>query len=192
MTLEELIFMKKYLASFGSILPLLFCGNVAGAATIVHIGTLPPATAYFFVTGETAGDRFVTANFGDTFSGVTSFDDQFQFTLPLDGTGSGSVSTSFSSPQTQIIITNVIINGVSYSAEAAAMGITGIPVTGNVLNTIEVIGQTTSGNVIATLSGTATFSASVPEPASWAMMLVGMGAIGFAARRRRAVSVTYA
>ena len=32
----------------------------------------------------------------------------------------------------------------------------------------------------------------VPEPATWAMMLVGMGAIGFAARRRRNVSVTYA
>lgn len=32
----------------------------------------------------------------------------------------------------------------------------------------------------------------VPEPTSWAMMLVGMAAIGFAARRRRNVSVTYA
>lgn len=34
--------------------------------------------------------------------------------------------------------------------------------------------------------------AAVPEPATWAMMLVGMGMIGFAARRRHNVSLTYA
>jgi len=35
-------------------------------------------------------------------------------------------------------------------------------------------------------------SISVPEPATWATMLVGLGMIGFAARRRRNISVTYA
>ncbi len=33
---------------------------------------------------------------------------------------------------------------------------------------------------------------SVPEPATWAMMLAGLGMIGFAARRRRSISVSYA
>lgn len=32
----------------------------------------------------------------------------------------------------------------------------------------------------------------VPEPATWAMMVVGFGTVGFALRRRRAVSVRYA
>jgi hypothetical protein len=36
----------------------------------------------------------------------------------------------------------------------------------------------------ATYSGTISFAA-VPEPATWAMMLMGFGAIGFAMRRRR-------
>ena len=33
-------------------------------------------------------------------------------------------------------------------------------------------------------------SLTVPEPASWGLMLVGFGAMGFAARRRRSISVT--
>ena len=37
------------------------------------------------------------------------------------------------------------------------------------------------------------FAAAVPEPASWGMMILGMGAIGFAMRRRKvATRVTYA
>lgn len=37
-----------------------------------------------------------------------------------------------------------------------------------------------------------TFSVTVPEPATWSMMLVGLGMVGIAVRRRRRVSVTYA
>lgn len=35
-------------------------------------------------------------------------------------------------------------------------------------------------------------AASVPEPATWGMMIVGLGVIGFAARRRHNTSVPYA
>jgi hypothetical protein len=35
-------------------------------------------------------------------------------------------------------------------------------------------------------------ASAVPEPATWAMMLFGMGAIGIAVRRRQAVRITYA
>lgn len=35
----------------------------------------------------------------------------------------------------------------------------------------------------------ATFRASIPEPASWAMMILGLGAVGGALRRRRPVAV---
>ena len=42
------------------------------------------------------------------------------------------------------------------------------------------------------LSVDAQLGAGVPEPATWAMMLVGFGAIGFSLRRRSKVTVTYA
>ena len=38
--------------------------------------------------------------------------------------------------------------------------------------------------------GTLTIDTGVPEPAAWAMMLVGFGAIGAAARRRRCIPAT--
>jgi hypothetical protein len=37
----------------------------------------------------------------------------------------------------------------------------------------------------ATRYGAGSFTASVPEPTSWAMLLAGFGLVGFAARRRR-------
>ena len=48
----------------------------------------------------------------------------------------------------------------------------------------QVNGQFTTGNV---LLGGISLTQSVPEPATWAMMLLGFGAIGFAFRRRQGV-----
>ena len=175
--------MIKYFAKVGAVVLLAGYAAQANAATIVPIGTLPPAAAYSYITGATAGDRYVTANFGDTLSGQTTFDDKFQFTLPLNGVGSGSVSTSFSSIATYLAITGVIINNVSYTPAKAAAGISGIPITEGVLNTIEVMGYTTKDNVLATYSGTTTFSA-VPEPTTWVSFLLGFGFMGLALRRK--------
>ena len=40
--------------------------------------------------------------------------------------------------------------------------------------------------------GTATIPAAVPESSTWALMILGLGAIGFATRRRRTVTVRFA
>jgi hypothetical protein len=53
------------------------------------------------------------------------------------------------------------------------------------------LGGSGGSNLNASYSGTLNFSpAAVPEPATWAMMILGMGAVGFAMRRRRAVKTT--
>ena len=43
---------------------------------------------------------------------------------------------------------------------------------------------------IGSLSPTTLSISAVPEPASWAMMIVGMGAVGFATRRRKSIDTT--
>jgi hypothetical protein len=47
-----------------------------------------------------------------------------------------------------------------------------------------------NNNATGVLAGTVTISDAVPEPATWAMMLLGFGAIGWQLRRRKACSRT--
>jgi hypothetical protein len=91
-------------------------------------------------------------------------------------------------------ITSLIINGIPFtvpttgSGQAAAVG--GIPIVAGVLNKVEVTGFTVGANGF---SGTATFSeAAVPEPAKWAMMVIGFGLIGAMMRRRPNVQYNFA
>lgn len=154
--------------------------SMANAATVIPVGS-----PKFFITNGTPFTPSITAVFFDAFSTPTSFDDLFEFTIPQNGVGSGSISTSFSSALNKLALTSLKINGVSYpltttsSGEAAAVG--GVPIISGHLNTIEVVG---SG--VGAFDGTATFTATVPEPASWAMMIGGLGLIGVALRRRSA------
>jgi hypothetical protein len=153
---------------------------------------LPPANnPYFYLTSGTPTTPTITADFGATISGAsTSFDDMFEFTIPQNGTGSGSLSTSFSSLANELTISQVLINGVAHALTSSSGGqsltVSGIPILNGMLNTIEVKGVTSASDVAATYTGTATFSAAaVPEPASWALMIGGFGLIGAAMRRRR-------
>ena len=191
--------MKKlgYLAAAGACCLAFALSPQAMAATIVHVGTYPPANPYFFITSGTPFTPVITADFGATFNGPSvSFDDIFEFTIPQNGTGSGSISTSFSSHKNQLTISQVVINGVSYAltnkSHGQALTVGGIPITSGVLNTIEVTGVTSANDIAATYSGTMTFNAVVPEPASWLLMIGGVAMIGAAMRRSRADALTTA
>lgn len=170
----------------------LFAASPASAANVITIGTYPGGVTpgYFYISGGSSTGPSVTADFGDTISGsATSFDDQYVFTIPQNGTGSGSLSTSFSAASNELTISEVLINGVSYALNSSSSGqsltVSGIPITAGATDTIEVEGVTAVGNSAATYTGTATFAAGVPEPASWALMIGGLGLAGAALRRRR-------
>jgi len=160
-------------------------------ATEFHVGDVPN----FYITSGTPYTPSITANFGNGFDFQTDFDDSYLFTIPTQsGVGSGSISTSFSSLANKLTISQLFINGTLYSVPATPSGqslsVSGIPVFAGALNTIRVLGTTSSEG--GTYSGTLTFAAAaVPEPASWMMMIGGFGLMG-AAMRRRKTSVAFA
>jgi len=165
----------------------------AANATVTNIYNVGDPL-HFQITSGNPFSPSITANFGDGFSSALDFHDIFQFTIPQDGVGSGSISTSFSSLANKLTITDLLINGVHFIVPSNASGqflaVSGIPILNGVLNTIEVYGITSSAG--GTFSGTATFSATaVPEAASWAMMVAGFGLMGAMMRKRR-TSVTFA
>jgi len=170
---------------------LMIGGMSAADATVFH--TYHPGDGNNFYL--TSGDPFassITANFGDGFSSAVDFDDKFEFIIPQNGVGSGSISTSFSSLSNLLTITDLIINGSHYVVPSNGSGqflsVNDIPIMIGATNTIEVIGNTASKG--GTFSGTLTFSA-VPETATWGMILVGFGLVGATLRRRRE-SLTFA
>ncbi|MEO6382126.1 MAG: FxDxF family PEP-CTERM protein [Nitrobacter sp.] len=175
----------------------------AGAATTVITPTVQPAGTSFLVSGNIFSGP-ITASFGHVGIVAGAFTDLFQFTIPQTGTGSGAVTTSTalfgSSIDTDLL--SVFVNGlaanVTYRDSLGNVclvrnvgtcgadetyAINNVPITFGALNTITVNGLS-RGN--GSFGGNATFIPSpVPEPATWAMMLVGFGAVGFSMRRAR-------
>jgi hypothetical protein len=131
----------------------------------------------------------ITADFGN--SGIVAglFTDTFSFTIDDNGFGSGTISTGtnvlFSATDTDLLsvfVNGIAMDGLGVPAQFEFGSIAGVPIQFGVLNTI-VINGFSRGN--GGYGATATFTpAAVPEPATWAFMLLGFGAIGLAARHR--------
>ncbi len=166
----------------------------ASESTTVQVGTYAsPTSAAFFILepGSTPFTPSIVATFGNTIGGAsTTFDDFFDFTIPQNGVGSGSLSTSFSAASNELTISDVLIDGTSYTAAQAAAGVSGIPIKDLVSNAIEVQGVTSGSNIDATYDGTATFAAvsAAPEPSAWLLMIGGIACVGAFLRRRPALA----
>lgn len=126
---------------------------------------------------------------------VSDFEDTYLFTLLSNGLGSGSVIATFSTGGDNAFnFTSATINGspitITNAGSVIFAAATNVPLMAG-LNRIVITG-TASGNV--SYGGNITFVPNaVPEPATWAMMLVGFGMVGGAVRyRRRATKVVYA
>lgn len=154
----------------------------------------------------------ITATIGHTGIAAGDFSDTFQFTIGtlgmgLIGTGSGSITTGVNLTDflgsTDLDITSVLVNGILANLVLTdANGVVctdvnvgtcganetwsanNVPITGGVENTIVVNGLS-RGN--GSYGGNLTFApnTAVPEPATWAMMLLGFGAVGWQFRRKR-------
>lgn len=170
------------------------------AATSAYAATFTPGDPNFQVTGDPFSGT-VSAFIGNSGIAAGAFSDTFQFTLGQTGLGSGSLSTSTSifGDLTDLDLTSVTVNGMAATRNATPQNLVetyylyGVPITAGVLNTITVVGLS-RGN--GSYGGNVTFvpfASGAPEPASWAMMILGFGLAGTAMRyRRRSTRLAFA
>lgn len=148
----------------------------------------PAAHAATFLTfGPPAPNSALAGTFGNNSVTDAVFSDVYNFMLPVAGATSASFSTIGTDPMTNINFTSATLNGVSITLSpngvfefgqliglATARGAQQLVING------------TSGGV-GSYGGTLSFvPALVPEPAAWALMIMGFGGVGSLARRRRA------
>jgi len=143
-----------------------------------------------FGTGGT-----ITANFGNSGILEGEFTDTYTFRIPGNGTGSGSIITTsdFLGGINDTDILSVFVNGIEMTGLIIGQNESGfindIPIFADEFNTI-VINGLSRGN--GSYGATATFTPSIPEPSTWAFMIVGLGLVGALSRYgRRQVNVAF-
>ena len=178
------------------------------AAAFSVVALAPSAQAADLIEVYTPGDPEFTVS-GNIFSGPIAadisvsgivaglFSHTYAFTIPQTGVGSGSITTSVSvlgasndTDFTSVFINGTPVNITSLGGFIETASAIGVPITAGVLNNL-VINGVSRGN--GNYGGQITFNPTrnaVPEPATWAMLLFGFGAIGFSMRRRKQHKIT--
>ena len=152
---------------------LLAAAPLANAATVLNFTFAPD--------GNSAVASFNSSGAGTTFA------DSYTFTLPA-GFASTSLTTAAVNGMTDTAFTSVLLNGnlltTNSSGSIDAKSLLNVAVNPGA-NTLTVNG--TSGGLYS-YGGNISFAklqASVPEPASWALMILGFGGLGGALRTKR-------
>jgi hypothetical protein len=152
----------------------IFCAASTANAAHTVVLTLPAADGSF------------TGMFGETGIAEGDFSDTFTFAMPT-GIAGATITTNWVGS----LLSNIDFSSVTFNGHPFSLGPTGqvengfildLPVTSGT-QTLVVNGKS-GGN--GSFSGTLSFAlTAMPEPASWAMMIVGFGGIGAMLRRRR-------
>lgn len=194
--------MKNFVLSGLAAVAVCALAPAANAATFTINDPNNPDTGFFTTNVATPDFSYVNASFQNVVQGV--FSDTYQFLLPKNGFGSGSLSASFGN-SASIIIESVVIKTMglpdlvfgaddfTVTPQGLSLVTSAIPIVGsdNVFSSVTVNGNAT-GNSLA-YNGNITFEASaIPEASTWALMILGIGAVGFAARRSRKTTVRVA
>ncbi len=177
----------------------LACAGTASAATFIDTWTVNPLNgAISVVIGDTGlsvlgGSSSVQGVSTQTITGPgvggrDSFTDTFSFNLPTGRVGS---SVTSSDTTNALVFSGFTFNGVNgmigpTPAGLPSGGITAQFVTSGGQQELVIKG---SGGPAASFGGTVNFApipGGVPEPASWALMIIGFGSAGAMLRRRRA------
>lgn len=178
--------MKRLILAATAVAAILSGASSANAAQFVMWG---PADANGSFTGVFGSEGIA----GDA-NGL--FSDTFDFTLPT-GVSSFTVTSTFTNDTTNDInFSSIRFNGLNFGIGSTGQNefrfLNGISVTSGAPQQLIVAG-TTGGN--GSYSGAISFNAAnaaVPEPAAWALMILGFGGTGAMLRRRQKVAIAAA
>jgi len=153
----------------------LAAAGAAGAAVFLNQSPTGPSGSISWSFGDD----------GDIAAGA--FDETFNFAIPTAGVWSGTLSTSHTSAENDLqFAPAATINGLDFSTftthfqsfemlPAAAGGATIV---------VHGVSPGPAGSYVGSLTFTPTL---VPEPAAWALMILGFAGAGVALRQRRQV-----
>lgn len=153
--------------------------SVANAASVITgptPSTLTPPSSALFGANVTGGPTAINDTFTFNIAGTSGLTDAQVSTLLLNG----SQNINFSS---------ITLDGIYAFAKTSTdpspetWALLSPVVLGIGSHTINVMGNLIGPN--GSYSGTINVQTAVPEPATWAFMLLGFGAMGLAIRRRR-------
>ena len=159
----------------------------AVAAALTALASPAQAVDTITITGPsgTFGNEAVTCPPGPLTCAFTS---TFNFLTPIGFNLANATISSSALGGNNIDLTSVLLNGVFFTLNPSGVFESGtlanLGLTAGFNNTLTVNGTNTGSTAFA---GTLTFASvpAVPEPSTWAMMLLGFGAVGFSMRRKR-------
>lgn len=176
----------------------------AGAAAVCMLAPSNASAATFFFGPDDmelafGADGSISATFGRSGIGNGTpaentpgdFTDIYTFTIPDSGVASGSITTntSFLGSSTDLDLTSVFFNGMQLFGSGVGQNevlfATNVPIFAGALNTITINGFSRGNGSYGARGSFVPLNAAIPEPGTWAMLVMGFGVLGFAIRRRR-------
>jgi hypothetical protein len=156
------------------------------AATVAAGASAAYADTFTLTFPAPTADGSTSANYGR--GGITgSFTDTWNFTLP-SGLSSATISSILTANSNNVNFTTVTLDGVPLIVDSTgsfeSRHILNVPITSGP-QTLVVTGSLGAGTGTGAYGGVISFSPAVPEPATWALMILGVGLAGGAIRTSR-------
>ncbi len=175
----------------GAILGILAGSTLAFASTAANASvTLGSMSSTSGTTTASVTDNVNNPNkveFDTTNANAGTVVSWFNFEVNPNSLGVFSVTTA-TNPASPVTLVELLTGGTmtTEGSTVVASNASGSLTYGGLLaNTWYTFRYTASMSTAGDISGPASIYASVPEPATWALMLIGFGGIGMAMRRRR-------